>query len=75
MPHIAVQMHSGRTKEIKEELTERLVQTMVDVLGVPDEYISVCIQDIPANRWDQEVYPEIMKNQKILYKKPGYEVD
>ena len=45
------------------------------VLDFGEESVSVGIEEVPAREWKQKVYePEIVKRDRLLYKKPGYEM-
>ena len=75
MPHFQIKMLEGKTEEQKEKLTEEVIKAAQKILGFGDESYSVSIQDYSMNEWKEKVYPgEIMGNQKILYKKPGYKM-
>ncbi|EAY66966.1 hypothetical protein BCPG_05371 [Burkholderia cenocepacia PC184] len=46
---------------------------MMDILGYGEESVSVGFEEIPADRWKEEVYrPDIDARSGTLYKKPGY---
>lgn len=72
MPHIAIQMFQGRDEKTKVELSRKLAATAAQVLKVPEQYVSVSIHDVPEREWDKQVYSEIMKDRKSLYKIPEY---
>lgn len=73
MPHVVVKMMSGRTEAQKKQLSEKLAKVVMDTLGIDSGSISVAIEDVPAGRWDADVFePEIKGKKQTLYKKPGY---
>jgi 4-oxalocrotonate tautomerase len=73
MPHIVVKMIEGRTAEQKQMLTDELAKTLMAVLGNREESVSVAIEDVPADRWQPDVFePEIKGKKATLFKKPGY---
>lgn len=73
MPHIIVKLWPGRTEEQKINLTDKITQAVMETLNVPDTSVSVSFEEIPRERWTQEVYiPDIMEKENMLYKKPGY---
>jgi 4-oxalocrotonate tautomerase len=73
MPHIVVKMIEGRSATQKQELSDRLAETLVSVLGSRDEAVSVAIEDVPADKWESDIFvPEIKGRKDTLYKKPGY---
>ncbi len=75
MPHFQLKMLEGKTEEHKRKLTEELIKAAQNVIGFGDESYSVSIEEFSLNEWKKKVYPEdIMGNQQILYKKPGYQM-
>lgn len=51
MPHVDVKMLEGRTVEQKRLLVSAFTESMVDILGVSPEAISIAIQEYPAENW------------------------
>lgn len=75
MPNIQVKLLSGKSEEQKQELTKALMEAAQSVIGYGDESYSVSIKDFSLQTWKDEVYPnDILGNQDILYKKPGYKM-
>ena len=73
MPHVAVKMYKGRTKEQKEELTKQIVDALKKTLGAGDDYISVTIEDFDPSEWTEKVYtPDIKGKRDFLFKEPKY---
>lgn len=73
MPHVIVKLWPGRTEEQKKNLTDRIVEAVVECLGASESSISVGFEEIPSDRWNQEVYiPDILEKENTLYRKPGY---
>ena len=73
MPHIIVKLYPGRTKEQKIELTDRIVQALIETVNVDESSVSVSFEEIPSQKWGKEVYkPDILEKEKTLYKKPEY---
>jgi 4-oxalocrotonate tautomerase len=76
MPHIIVKMYPGRTEDQKVELTARIVEAVMDTLNVGTQSISVGIEEISPEKWDEAVYkPDILDKEDTLYKKPGYQTE
>lgn len=72
MPHIIVKLWPGRTEEEKKQMTGRIVEAVVDTISVSKDFISVSIEEVPADKWAEEVYkPDIIGKKHLLYKKPG----
>lgn len=55
MPHIAVSMLPGRSREVKQELAERLRDTLMETLGVDEKFISVSVEDVELKDWDDSM--------------------
>ncbi|TWD93411.1 4-oxalocrotonate tautomerase [Neobacillus bataviensis] len=73
MPHIIVKLLPGRTENQKKELTDKIVQAVMETVNAGEESISVSFEEIPNGKWAEEVYkPDILGKEKTLYKKPGY---
>lgn len=73
MPHVIVKLWPGRSEAQKEALSQRMAQALSETMGSSDGSISVAIEEVPSERWMDEVYaPEIAPNLDRLYKKPGY---
>lgn len=60
MPHIAVTMIPGRDSSTKKALAEKLQRFLADELGIDTGVVSVSIQDIPMQEWNESMqkFPE-----------------
>ena len=60
MPHIAVSMLPWRSREVKQELAERLCNTLRETLDVDEKFISVSMEDVELKDWDDSMkrFPE-----------------
>ena len=73
MPHIHVKLYPGRTEEQKKELTKAIVDNVVSIAKCSADSVSVAIEEVNPEEWDEKVYgPDIMSQKENLYKKPGY---
>ena len=73
MPHVIVKLYPGRSEEQKERLTDEIVKDVMNILNAGVESVSVAFEEVQARDWNEKVYkPDIVKNAKKLYKKPGY---
>lgn len=73
MPHTVIRMFPGRSEEVKKELAEKIAKVIEETAGCPERSISISIQEVEKDSWEDEVYnKEIMTHQDTLYKKPGY---
>lgn len=52
MPHIAVSMLPGRSREVKQELAERLRDALMKTLGVEEKFVSVSVEDVELKDWE-----------------------
>ena len=73
MPHITVKMWPGKTEEQKKQLTELLVNDIMQVTGAPLDGVSVIIEDVEPDAWQAEVCEkELAPKKNLMYKAPGY---
>lgn len=73
MPHIQVKLWPGRSEAQKQAFADAVVQAAQQTLGASAAYITVGIEEVPADVWPRQVYkPEIADKLDVLYKKPGY---
>ncbi len=71
MPHITVEMYKGRTKEVKQKMTENLVKALEDC-GVSSDVISVEIIDVDKENWQKQVAERsIREDNENIFKMPG----
>jgi 4-oxalocrotonate tautomerase len=74
MPHVVVKLLQGRTEEQKSKVAEAVTKAVMATANVPETAVSVCIEDVAADRWTEDVYtPDILGHWDKLYQKPGYE--
>ncbi len=73
MPHVIVKLWPGKSEQQKMRLAEEIVKDVMNVLNHGEESVSVAIEEVPAQDWEEKVYkPDILNNSEKLYKKPGY---
>lgn len=73
MPHVIVKLYPGRTDEVKQQLSDAIVNDVMEIAKCEEKSVSVAIEEIEKEDWPQKVYkPEIIDKEKLLYKKPGY---
>jgi len=73
MPHVIVKLWPGKSEQQKTRLAEEIVKDVMKVLNYGEESVSVAIEEVPAQDWEEKVYkPDILNNSENLYKKPGY---
>ncbi|MFI8379480.1 tautomerase family protein [Leeuwenhoekiella sp. NPDC079379] len=72
MPHITLKSFP-LTEEERTKVTEALSQALQQSLGKSEASISVAIEEVPKENWQEKVYnAEIGPNMDTLTKKPGY---
>ncbi|ALL71310.1 4-oxalocrotonate tautomerase (plasmid) [Paraburkholderia caribensis MBA4] len=73
MPHVIVKAWPGKTEEQKQRLANAITRNVMDILGYGKESVSVGFEEIPSDRWKDEVFRlDIEERHETLYKKPGY---
>nr|WP_321401532.1 tautomerase family protein [uncultured Desulfobacter sp.] len=73
MSHVSVKLWPGRSEQTKQRLADAIVEDVVNIIGCGQESVSVSIEDVSSGDWKENVYdPEIRRNMKNIYKKPGY---
>jgi 4-oxalocrotonate tautomerase len=73
MPHVIVKLYPGRSELQKTRLAEEIVKDVVAIAKCEEKSVSVAIEEVKPEDWAEKVYrPDILNNQKSLYKKPGY---
>jgi 4-oxalocrotonate tautomerase len=69
MPHVIIKLYPGRSEDVKRALATRINQAVIDSLKVPDEVISIAIEEVAKDAWDEQVKKvDIVPKQKIIYK-------
>ncbi len=53
MPHVTVQLLSGRTTEAKRAAAKAITEAIVQTLGTTAEATSVVFQDVPRESWSR----------------------
>jgi 4-oxalocrotonate tautomerase len=73
MPHVIVKLWLGKSEEQKNRLAERITQDVMEVLNYGAESVSVALEEVAPQDWEDKVYrPDIVEQTGNLYKKPGY---
>jgi 4-oxalocrotonate tautomerase len=69
MPHIIVKLYPGRSEESKRSLAQKINQAVVESLDIPDDVISIAVEEIAKESWDEKVRRvDILPKQKSIYK-------
>jgi 4-oxalocrotonate tautomerase len=73
MPHVIVKLWPGKSEEQKNRLAEKITQDVMEVLNYGAESVSVALEEVAPQDWEDKVYrPDIVEQTGNLYKKPGY---
>jgi len=76
MPHIIVKMYPGRDEATKENLTKKIEQLFIDELGSSSDSLSIGIEDIQPENWQETVVkPDIINKKETITKMPGYDIE
>lgn len=59
MPHINVKMFPGRDDEKKKALADKLLKCAQETLGCPAEALSVSVEDVTPEDWNETVGEKI----------------
>jgi len=51
MPLIRVEIWEGRNPDLKRKLVKELTKVTVEILGCPEQAVTVVINDIPKHNW------------------------
>lgn len=73
MPHISVKMLKGRTEEQKQAVSQKLAESLCEVLGCGEGHVSVTVEDFSAEEWQDVFASDITAKEDKLYKKPSYD--
>ena len=73
MPHVIIKLYPGRTDEQKTKLASEIVKDIVAIAKCEEKSISVAIEEVEPENWDEKVYkPDILNAKGHLIKTPGY---
>lgn len=76
MPHVNIKLFPRElTAGQKHEIATRIASILCDVLGCKAGDISVALEPVAKDLWQQAVYiPEIERKKKLLCKFPDYSI-
>ena len=61
MPHVEINMMSGRSEELKKKVAEDIEQAMMDSLGCERSHLSVSIIDVDPAEWNEKMSKKVDK--------------
>ena len=76
MPHVEIRCYPGRTEKQKAKCAEAVTKAVTETMGCEASSVSVAIKEIEKSDWKEKVWDaQIVKDEDILYKKPGYKCE
>ena len=54
MPHVDITMSPGRNDQAKKEIAEKVQNFLAKELGIDKGFVSVSIEDIPKEKWQEQ---------------------
>lgn len=66
MPHVSIKMYPGRSEEVKKDLAEKAKELMMKELNMEEKFISVSVEEIEKERWDEEVVEKIKPEELFV---------
>ena len=71
-PHNRLSNYPGRTEEQKIRVTEAITKNVVEIANCPEDTVSLAIEEISPEQWDEKVYkPDILNKEQLLQKDDG----
>lgn len=55
MPHVAISMIPGRSREVKKELSIKVQDFICRELNLDKDVVSVSVEDIPMEKWEEHM--------------------
>jgi len=71
MPHIVIKTIAGPSQKQLLEAAEQITTVVNKVMGKPEKYISVSVEEYSFGEWE-DVYNEYIKDKGNVLVKPGY---
>ena len=74
MPHVSIKHFPVEVGEDQQEaLVAAVTRAVTDALGCTEDVISIALEPVPADDWNDVVYePEIVNRKEFLIKSPSY---
>jgi 4-oxalocrotonate tautomerase len=73
MPHINIKHFPSLTEEQHIALAKSITEAVTKVVGCDESVISIAVEPIEAEVWNEQVYiPEIVERKETLIKIPDY---
>lgn len=74
VPHVSIKHFPASLSEIqREDLVAAVTDAVTNAFGCADDMVSIAIEPVPENLWNDTVYvPEIVNRRDLLCKLPNY---
>lgn len=74
MPHVKIQHFPAElSATARQQLAETITQAITQALGCDASVVSIAVEPVSADDWQEKVYrPEIANNKDRLIKIPNY---
>ncbi len=74
MPHVNIKYFPVSLSEAQQaELVTAITQTIKNAFGCQEEVISIALEPVEKESWNERVYiPEILSRKDLLCKSPSY---
>jgi 4-oxalocrotonate tautomerase len=74
MPHVSIKHFPVSVGEEQQEaLVAAVTKAVTDALGCAEDVVSIALEAVPADQWNDIVYePEIVTRKEFLIKSPSY---
>ena len=73
MPHINIKHFPSLTSEQQSEIAREITKIIKHVIRCDEGAISIALEPIDKNLWNEQVYiPEIINRKNLLCKIPNY---
>jgi len=66
MPHIHIQMYSGRDQKIKERIAQKMQIVLAQEMQSDKKYCSVSIEDVAPENWQSQVEDKIEEKNLLI---------
>ena len=67
MPHIQVSLYPGRDDELKNKMAKELKNAMAEKIGIPEEAISVSIEDVEPEDFENTIEDRLQNEKNELF--------
>lgn len=73
VPHINLKHFPSLSEEQNAALVAALTKAVMEVVQCNESAISIALEPIEKDAWNEQVYiPEIINRKHLLHKQPGY---